>query len=286
MTATPADPSSQSPAAGHDTPSNAGHATVGPTAGDPLSNDPSPRPIAIGHRGASADYPENTMAAFTATWAAGVHWLETDTQCTADTVPVLIHDDDLDRTTDGTGPVSQAQAHSVAHLDAGSWFGPQFAGERVPELQELLAAMPADGRVFLEFKGPHTPDQVLATLQVCRASGADDRILAQSFERDVLATIRQLSPDRPVGLLTVVWDEDPVAACRALGAISYNPHHQLLAAQPDPAGEVARLHQAGIAVTVWTADDPADWERLAGFGVDGIITNKPQALALWLAERA
>lgn len=248
----------------------------------PLTADKSARPIAVGHRGASADAPENTMAAFRANWQAGARWLETDAQPTADNVPVLVHDDELDRTTSGTGNLRDAQAHDIAALDAGSWFGAAFAGEKVPELSTLLAELPPDGRVFLEFKGPHTPDEVVAVLDVCRASGADDRVLAQSFERDVLATIKQISPDRPVGLLTAAWDDDPIAVCRALGAVSYNPHHQLLQAQPDPAAAVAALHTAGIAVSVWTADAEADWTFLTEVGVDAIMTNKPAALVEWL----
>lgn len=222
------------------------------------------------------------MAAFRANWRAGARWLETDTQPTADNVPVLVHDDELDRTTSGTGSVRDAQAHDIAALDAGSWFDPAFAAETVPELSTLLAELPPDGRVFLEFKGPHTPAEVVAVLDVCRASGADDRVLAQSFEREVLATIRQISPDRPVGLLTAGWDDDPIAACRALGAVSYNPHHRLLRGQPDPAAAVAAVHAAGIAVAVWTADDEADWAFLTQIGVDAIMTNKPGALIEWL----
>jgi glycerophosphoryl diester phosphodiesterase len=240
------------------------------------------RPLVVAHRGASVTAPENTMAAFRAAWSAGASWLETDTQPTVDGVPVLIHDELLDRTTTGTGAVREFRALDLAALDAGSWFAPEFSGERVPELSQLLAELPADGRVFLEVKGPHTPDQVLAVLQVCRASGADDRVLLQSFERDVLAEIRRISAGRPVGLLTTTWDDDPIAACRALGAISYNPHHALLWRQSDPVGAVTDLHAAGIAVSVWTADDPADWGLLTGIGVDAIMTNAPAALVNWL----
>lgn len=251
-----------------------------------LTDDPSARPLVVGHRGASAAAPENTMAAFRSAWQAGVRWLETDTQPSVDNVPVLIHDDDVDRTTSGTGAVRETRALDLAALDAGSWFGDRFAGERVPELSMLLGELPPDGRVFLEIKGPHTPEQVVAILEATRASGADDRVLLQSFERDVLATVRSVSPDRAVGLLTEAWDDDPVAACRELGAVSYNPHHLLLKQQGDPAATVAGLHAAGLAVCVWTADDPADWEYLTGIGVDAIMTNKPAELAGWLAARS
>jgi glycerophosphoryl diester phosphodiesterase len=239
-------------------------------------------PLAVAHRGASVDAPENTMAAFRAAWLAGASWLETDTQPTVDGVPVLIHDDLVDRTTTGTGAVREIRALDLAALDAGSWFAPEFSAEKVPELSQLLAELPADGRVFLEFKGPHTADQVLAVLEVCRASGADDRVLPQSFDRDVLADIRRISPDRAVALLTAAWDDAPIAVCQALGAISYNPHHSLLRQHPDPVGAVAALHAAGIAVSVWTADDRADWEFLTGIEVDAIMTNAPAALVNWL----
>lgn len=242
---------------------------------------PRRRPLAAAHRGASHHAPENTLAAFRLDWEAGVTWTETDTQPTVDGVPVLVHDDTLDRTTDGTGEVRRRQASTLRALDAGSWFSPDFAGARIPELAELLAQMPADHRVFLELKGPHTDAELLATLQVSRASGADDRVFVQSFERDALAGVQRLQPGRPTGLLTVGWDDDPVAACRALGAVSYHPHHALLLGRPDPAAEVAALHAAGITVAVWTSDERDEWEQLAAIGVDAIMSNEPIALHAW-----
>lgn len=239
------------------------------------------RPLVAGHRGASAAAPENTMAAFRLSWEAGVRWLETDVQPSSDGVPVLIHDDLVDRTTDGRGAVRETRALDLAVLDAGGWFGADFAGERIPELSALLTAMPDDHRVLLEIKGPHTENEVLAVLTACRASGADDRVLVQSFERDALAAVQRISPGRPVGLLTEAWDDDPVAASRALNAITYNPHHALLLGRPDPAAEVAALHAAGIAVSVWTADDEADWRALTDVGVDAIMTNRPVELLAW-----
>lgn len=243
------------------------------------------RPLVVGHRGASAAAPENTLAAFRLAWEAGVRWLETDVQPSDDGVPVLIHDDLLDRTTDGTGAVRDTRALDLAVLDAGDWFGADFSGERIPELSTLLAAMPDDHRVLLEIKGPHTEDEVLAVLTVCRASGADDRVLVQSFERDALAAVQRISPGRPAGLLTAFWDDDPIAACRALHAVTYNPHHRLLLGRQDPTAEVAALHAAGIAVSVWTADNEADWRMLTDIGVDAIMTNRPAELLAWQRGR-
>lgn len=242
-------------------------------------------PAIAGHRGDSLGAPENTMAAFRRNWESGAKLLETDVQPSVDNVPVLIHDDTVDRTTDGTGTVAELRALDLAAMDAGSWFSADFAGARIPELAELLAELPADAGVLLELKGPHTAEQVQAVLDVCRASGADQRVLLHSFERDVLQTVGQVQPGRPVGLLAGAWDEDPIAACRAVGASFYHPEDSALLGRPDPAAEVAALHAAGIGVAVWNPDDIPSWEALAAAGVDVIMTNDPTAMVAWARDR-
>ena len=222
------------------------------------------------------------MAAFTAAWAAGAHWVEADTQPTADRVPVLLHDEDLQRTTSGSGPVREIRALDLAVLDAGSWFGPVFRGARVPELTELLDALPPDCGVLLEIKGGHTPDQLLAVLDAVRAVGADDRILLESFEVPALRALADLVPGLPVGLLAETLHEDPVAAARELGAAAYNPRVGDLLSRPQI---VEDLHDAGVAVMVWTTDDPSEWAALTDLGVDAIITNTPAELLAWQAAR-
>ncbi len=244
-------------------------------------------PLVIGHRGAAAVAPENTMPSFEAAWAAGAGWIEADVQPTSDLVPVMLHDDDLDRTTDGSGPIREETAFNVNTLDAGSWFAPEFAGTRVPELAELLAALAvgqnADRRLLLEIKGEHTSEQVLAEIEVIRASRADPLILLESFEEDALAHLRAIEPRRPFGLLVEQLHADPAAACRELGAVAYNPWVGHVLGRP---GVVAQLHAAGIAIMVWTSDDPTEWVRLTELGVDGIITNDPGALVDWQAVQA
>jgi glycerophosphoryl diester phosphodiesterase len=239
-------------------------------------------PLVIAHRGASASAPENTMPAFEAAWAAGCAWVEADVQPTSDNVPILFHDGDLDRTTDGTGPMRERTAYEIAELDAGSWFTTgstrAFTGTPVPTLADLADTLGPTRSLLLEIKGAHTRDQVLAEISVVRASGWDDRVFFQSFEVQALAHVRSIDPDRPVGLLVEALDEDPVQACAAVGAIAYNPMHTLLRARPDI---VPTLHAAGIAVLVWTADDNADWRFLTDIGVDGIITNRPAELLNW-----
>jgi glycerophosphoryl diester phosphodiesterase len=231
------------------------------------------RPVAIGHRGASARRPENTLSAFLAAWHAGVVWVEADTQPTADGVPVLLHDRDLDRTTTGRGPVRAARRRDVARLAVRGW-----PGEWVPRLAELLAMLTPTRALLLELKGYHTSAQIRAVLAEIDRADVADRVLLQSFELEVLRELHEADPDRPFGLLVTDLDADPVARCRDLGAGYYNPSAGALLRRPEV---VPALHAAGIGIACWTSDDPAQWAALTGAGVDGIITNLPVELATW-----
>ena len=235
-------------------------------------------PLVIAHRGASAVWAENTLSAFLAAWHAGVTWVEADTQPTADGVPVLLHDRDLDRTTTGRGPVRAARSGDVARLTVRG-----RPGEWVPRLDDLLAMLTPARALLLELKGYHTSAQIRTVLTAVDEHGAAGRVLLQSFELEVLRELHRADPDRPFGLLVTDLDADPVARCRELGAAYYNPSAGALLRRPDV---VPALHAAGIGIACWTADDPAQWAALAGAGVDGIITDRPTILRDVLAERA
>jgi glycerophosphoryl diester phosphodiesterase len=222
------------------------------------------------------------MAAFAAAWADGARWTEADTRPTSDGVPVMLHDDDLARTTSGHGSVRDTTAREVTSLDAGSWFSPEFAGERVPELEQVLATLTDERNLLLEIKGPHTDQQLGAMCDVVRASGRDDRVLFESFEVDVLRRLSAAWTGRPFGLLVHAMDDDPVAVALELGAAAYNPDVPALLDRPET---VVALHGAGVAVMVWTSDDPAEWRALTDLGVDAIITNTPGALLSWQRTR-
>jgi len=153
----------------------------------------------------------------------------------------------------------------------------------VPELSGLLALLNPDRAVLLEIKGEHKAQQIAQVLTVCAASGYDERVLLQSFEVSALEHVRALAPDRPIGLLVERLGADPVGRCRMLGAVAYNPERRDVIANP---GVVATLRAAGIAVAVWTSDDPAEWEELTAAGVDAIITNTPAELLAWQRGRA
>lgn len=239
-------------------------------------------PTVIAHRGASATAPENTMPAFRAALAAGARWIETDVQPTVDDALILIHDDFVDRTTDGSGSIREFTLAALRALDAGSHHSPQFAGTRVPLLAELLDLITGDRRLLLEIKGDHSTRQLGLVLDLIERTGTGGHVFLQSFEVPVLERLRALRPTDPMGLLVEVIEGDPVAECRRLGATTYNPDVLELIEYPEL---VTELHAAGIAIQPWTADTEEHWALLTDLGVDGIITDLPAELLAWQAAR-
>ncbi len=236
-------------------------------------------PVVVGHRGCSARLPENTLTSFLAAWHTGVTWVEADTQPTADGVPVLLHDRDLNRTTSGHGPVRAARLRDVAALAVRG-----YPGVWVPRLAELLAMLTPTRALLLELKGYHTSQQVRMVLAEIDAAGAVDRVLLQSFEVEVLRELHRADPERPFGLLVTDLDADPMDRCRDLGARYYNPSARAVLGRP---GVVPELQAGGIGVVCWTSNDPKEWDALTGAGVDGIITDTPaELLALQRRARA
>ncbi|MFE6054435.1 glycerophosphodiester phosphodiesterase [Kitasatospora sp. NPDC056446] len=240
-------------------------------------------PTVYAHRGASSAAPENTLVSDEVARRAGAEWIEDDVQPSRDGVPYVLHDDTVDRTTDGKGRIRDLTAAQLDALDAGSWFAPAYAGTRLPTLAAQLEDLRVrGGRLLLEIKGPHTRDEVARIVAEVRDHGMADRVLVQSFEVDALRLTRELAPELPLGLLRSTLDADPVATARELGLAAYHPSDDALAGRP---GVVRDLHAAGVAVNVWTVDRPARWQALAALGVDGIITNRPAELAGWNAAR-
>jgi len=242
-------------------------------------------PLVVAHRGNSAVAPQNTLAAFEAAWRAGAGSIELDVQLTEDGHVVVIHDDTVDATTSGTGALARLDLEEVRALDAGSWFSPAFAGQRVPtfaEVVDLLLARPGID-LLLEVKGSWTVDQVRLVTEPLRAAGLTDRVIGQSFWPETVAALGEADPDLRRGLLVATVDDDLLDRCADLGVMTCNPMGTLLLEHPDL---VARLHAAGLQVAVWTLDEPEHWEAAVGLGVDAIITDRPDRLVGWLAARS
>ncbi len=241
--------------------------------------------LVVAHRGASAAAPENTLAAQELARRAGADLIETDGQISKDGVPYVMHDSTVDRTTDGTGDLTTLTSAQLDALDAGSWFSPGYAGERVPTLRAQGADLKArGGRLLLEIKRAASKDQVARMLDALRAAGVltPDRVFVQSFSKQHLIWARELAPGLPRGYLTSTLDADPVGVVQELGLTAYNPSATALATRPSV---VADLHRAGVATMVWTVDQPAQWKTLESLGVDAIITNRPAELAAWQASQ-
>jgi glycerophosphoryl diester phosphodiesterase len=253
----------------------------------PESLRPQPGHIrTIAHRGDSSSAPENTIAAFDAAVAAGSDLIEIDVRIAADGVPVIIHDGSALRTTGMAADVALTSSESLGAADAGSWFGPGFAGARVPTLTEVAewgAAHPDVGWL-VEFKGSWTAAQMDGSVATIRRHGLAGRTILQGFETETVAAARDVAPELPRALLVYRREhlDGLMERLQELGAAGCNPIGQLPIEMP---GLALRLREAGYSVYPWTLDEPDEWGAAGVAGVDGVITNRPGPFRNWLALR-
>lgn len=227
-------------------------------------------PIIIAHRGALGYAPENTFASFDKALELGFPDIEFDIRTTKDGVPVVIHDANVDRTTDGSGAVAELTLAEVKRLDAGSWFGREFAGQRVLTLEEVFARYRERARFWIEVKVPGIGLEVKLLALMARY-GVHDRCAAISFEP---AVVRELAPVSrgvfPVGLLVVRLDPEVIEGVVRLGADGVYPH--ITALTPELA-EAA--HARGLRVGVWGVETEEQVAQAVRCGVDGLVHNYP-----------
>jgi glycerophosphoryl diester phosphodiesterase len=194
----------------------------------------------------------------------------------------------VDATTDGTGKVSALTSQEVLALDAGAHFSPAFVGQHVPSLGDVLGVLARHPGtdLLLELKGSWTTEQVERVTATIATAGFDDRVLVQSFWPGTVATVRDVAPHLPGGLLVSFDPPGLLRLCERLRVVACNPSVATVAGSPRL---VSRLHAAGLRVMSWTANDPAAWSTLVsaddGAGVDAVITDRPERLAGWLAGR-
>lgn len=236
----------------------------------------------LAHRGASYYAPENTLSAFRTAIEQGADWLEFDVQQTKDGQLVVFHDLRVERTTNGRGALRDLTLEQVRLLDAGSWFGAEFAGERVPTFEEVVAlARDAGIRVFPEVKDPRfypgIEERVAATL---RAYQYEDRSIVQSFDSTSLEKLREMSPRLRLAALYTASNPirgDPPARAEVVG-----PQWEIVVGDREL---VRTAHGAGRQVVVWTVDSPSATRQMIEARVDGIITNRPDVVRRTLDER-
>jgi len=246
-----------------------------------------PRPRVFGHRGAAAVAPENTLASFALAATLGAEYLELDVHASSDGTIVVFHDDALDRTTDGSGPVCAQSWHDLQRLDAGHRFGGadgsfpyRGQGVRIPALEEVLRAFPAH-RFNIEIKqaAPAIVADVVALLRDC---GVAERTLLAAARDDVMAAIRAAVGD---SIVTGSSTGDVAAfidRCERDDWDGYRHPGVALQIPPSFAGQalvtpqtIAAAHRLDVEVHVWTINTTAEIEALLDLGVDGVMSDAP-----------
>lgn len=237
------------------------------------------RPLNVGHRGALSIAPENTLAAFAAARAAHADGVEFDVQLTRDGELVIIHDDAVDRTTDGHGSIAAMTLAEIKKLDAGSRFDSRFSGERIPTLQEVLDLLGTQMLLNIEIKSKSAEAGALEekVVEVVRRNALEAHVILSSFNPVSLRHVRTLAPDLRIGYLFERVQDPAVVA--ELQPEALHPHWKLVTPEL-----IAEAHAQGRQVNIWTVNEECDLRQMIALGVDAIITNWPQRLGALLAE--
>jgi len=261
-----------------------------------------PGPIVLGHRGCAGEMPENTLAAFARGLATGAMVLETDVHLSRDGHPVLIHDHDVARVTEGSGLVRELSLRELAALDAGFRFSlddgrtyPERArGHRIPTLASALGRLPA-ARFNLELK-EDVPGLVSRVLEVIQVAGAALRTLVVAADDSLMQAVRVAVQEGGPAVALGASAAEVAGFVRAAagGEGAATAHLPMLLQIPASfAGEplvtpalVRYAHDHGVQIHVWTIDAPQEMRRLLELGVDGIVTNHPARLRVLLAGDA
>ncbi|MCI0439471.1 MAG: glycerophosphodiester phosphodiesterase, partial [Chloroflexi bacterium] len=237
----------------------------------------------IAHRGASSYAPENTFAAYDKALDMGVTHIELDVHFTKDGHIVVIHDDTVDRTTSGKGPVAEHTLAELRSLDAGSWFALQYAGERIRSLGEILEHY--KGRLYFHIEIKARVEGLASrTADMVRGYGLTDSVTITSFWKPALEETRAYAPELPTGWLVPPgprpWDDSYPAQAKELGLTQVCPRADLVTSEM-----VDRLHKQGFVVRAWGIADEELMRRVVDAGADGMTINFPDKLVEYLKKK-
>jgi len=226
----------------------------------------------IGHRGACGYEPENTLRSFEKGIELGVDTVELDVYW-VDGHLMVHHDDDLDRTTNGSGPIWEKTYEELRELDAGSWFGSESKPAQIPTLEEVLDLVDGRVKVNIELKGEGTagPVDEVINRYIEEKGRTKDDYLVTSFNREELSKFHEISPDVRIGVASAV--EPNAQFAEEMGAYSVSMGAESLTKE-----FVDDAHERGIKVHVWTVNEPEEIERINAMGADGIFSNYPDRL--------
>jgi glycerophosphoryl diester phosphodiesterase len=253
------------------------------TNGEDGCSCPAASVINSGHRGTGTNstgnpFPENTIESIEQAFAEGAEMSELDVLHSAEGVLVLMHDDTVDRTTDGTGCVGELTVSELQALDAAAGTSLEGTGVVIPTLAELLAAV--DGDLNIELKqseNPSCPEADRPTLAADVVAAIHDdgkarRIVVSSFDAEILSVVKSLDDTIEAGLVTGSVADHAEATARGLDALSIST----LVARAD---NIATIHEAGLDANVWTVNDETKMRELVDLGVDMVITDEPDLFA-------
>lgn len=236
--------------------------------------------MVIAHRGASSYAPENTIAAFDLAVEMGARHLELDVHTTSDGHVVVIHDDAVDRTTNGSGPVASHSLAALARLDAGSWFQGSFAGARIPTFSDVLERYKGRAHLHTEIKG-RSHGLTQRTVDLIRRHGMTDQATITSFQRVRLEETRAYARELPAGWLIPEATDAVVKEARAMGLSQLCPK----ASTVTPA-LVERLHAEGFVVRAWGVATEDLMRQVVQAGADGMTVNFPDKLIAYVRGHA
>jgi len=230
------------------------------------------------HRGASSQAPENTLVALELAFELGAGMAEIDIQQTADDQLVLFHDDDLDRTSNGTGPLWQKNLDYLKTLDAGSWFAGKYRKEPIPTLEEAVALVRGRLKLNIELK-LHGHERGLEKLVAERLRGLDclDWCLVSSFDHGIIDRLMELVPRVRAGYIVGKADWDDSLLDSGVSLLSLERRLVTI-------DRVRRIHDAGMEIHVWTVNKSEEMIRLQSMGVDALISNHPDLVAALLKQ--
>ena len=243
------------------------------------------RTLVIAHRGFSAEYPENTIAAFKAAVAAKADYIEIDVHLSKDGKIVVMHDDTIDRTTNGTGFVNDYTLIELREFDAGAWFNDKFAGERIPTLlEEIEIVENTQTRLCVEIKEKqkqHYPGLEKRLVEIVQQNDLIGQLVVTSFNKDVVTNLKNIEPR-----IAIAYDpsneeyeafKKQASQCAVTvlgtGANMACFNHKHLSKEI-----IAECLLNGVPLWVWTVNDENTMEKLVGFGIEAIMTDKPDIL--------
>lgn len=232
----------------------------------------------IGHRGASAYAPENTLASFNKALSLGCKWIEFDVMCSADGEPFVFHDDKLKRTTKAKGELGQVDAAYLDTLDAGQWFSKPYKGEPIPRFKAVLEWLSfSDMQANVEIKPyPSATEQTtIAVLSHIHQFWPHnkDLPLVSSFDFNALTLCRSIAPEMPLGLLLDEWDEQWLQKAKQLDCFSVHFNRKILTAS-----RVKAVKDEGYKVFAYTVNRKRLANKLFSWGVDAVFSDYPDLL--------